>query len=138
MTSPQFPGGQNIGRPPMGPPPFGPPMEPPPFRPPSGSPGGPPSGPPPFGPPPAGQMPTEAPPRFSPSMPAWQQGSSGISSCLFSYTFIWTNEGNSFWFYPILVTRDQVIGYRWSSRRNRWSFRTLSRRNIRSYQCFRF
>ncbi|WP_102691609.1 hypothetical protein [Rummeliibacillus pycnus] len=137
MTSPQFnPGGQNFGgtggfpsfRPPSGPPPMGPPM---------GQPPGYPSGPPSFGPPPAGQMPMGAPPKFIPPRPAWQHGSSGINSCLFAYTYIWQFDGNNFWFYPIAVSRDQIIGYRWSSRRNRWMFRTISRSNIFSYQCFR-
>ncbi|WP_312753133.1 hypothetical protein [Rummeliibacillus suwonensis] len=147
MTSPQSgPGGQNFWRPTLSPggvpggglPPFGPPGGAPgglpPFGPPGGAPGG---GLPPGGPPPTGQMPTIAPPRFAPSRPSWQQGSIGISSCLFSNTYIWTIEGGNFWFYPIVVTRDQLIGYRWSNRRNRWSFRTVSRSNIWAYQCFR-
>lgn len=152
MTSPQFnPGGQNIGlpggypsmTPPMGPPPVGqmpgrPPSGVPSMRPPTvgQTPIGPPSGPPPMGPP-TGQMPMGAPPSFSPQIQTWRQGSSGINSCLFRYTYIWEYSGNEFWFYPIAVGRDQIIGYRWSRRRNRWNFRTISRSNIRSYQCFR-
>lgn len=148
MTSPQFnPGGQNIGlpggypsmTPPMGTPPVGqmpvgPPSGLPSMRPPTvgQTPVAPPSG-----PPPTGQMPMGAPPSFAPQRQTWQQGSSGINSCIFRYTYIWQYSGSEFWFYPIAVGRDQIIGYRWSSRRNRWSFRTISRSNIRSYQCFR-
>ncbi len=138
LTSPQFPGGQNI--PPMGPPPgfpSGPPSFGPPMGPPSGFPSGPPSFGPPSGGPPGGQMPTSAPPEFVPFMPTWQQGSSGIHSCLFTNTYIWTFDGANFWFFPIAVTRDQIFGYRWSSRNRRWSFRVVNRRNIIHYQCFR-
>ncbi|MGG0655366.1 hypothetical protein [Rummeliibacillus pycnus] len=161
MNLPQFPGGQNfppMGTPPgfpggppsgfPGGPPSGFPGGPPsgfPGGPPSGFPGGPPSGfpggPPsgfPGGGPPSGQMPTAAPPEAIPFMPTWQQqGSTGIHSCLFSNTYIWTFDGANFWFFPIAVTRDQIFGYRWSSRNRRWSFRVVNRRNILHYQCFR-
>ena len=119
---------------PGGMPPFGPPSgQPggmPPFGPPSGQPGG----------PPAGQMPMSAPPNFTPTRSGanWQHGSSGIQSCLFRNTFIWTFSGNDFWFFPISVTRDQLIGWRWSYRTFRWTFRTVTRHNIIGYQCFRF
>lgn len=113
-----------FGRPPMGPPPFGPP------------PGGqPPMGPPPFGPPPGGSPPMGPPPNFSPPQPAWHVGPSGIRSCLFRHTFIWLDNGRSFWFYPIVVTRDVVTGFRWSTR-NGWRPRTIQLNNIRSFQCF--
>lgn len=56
-----------------------------------------------FGPPnfgtPVGQMPMGSPPGFSPPIPAWRVGSSGIRSCLFTFTFIWLNNGRSFWFF---------------------------------------
>lgn len=140
MTSPQnFP-----GRPSM-PPPFGPPGGMPGFPPgfpPGGQPGFPPGGGPGFPPGtpgggPTGQMPTGAPPAFTPAMTLSHQGSTGLRSCLFAYTYIWTYGGSNFWFYPIALTRDQVMGYRWSTRNNRWSFRIISRNNIWSFQCFR-
>ena len=112
-----------FGRPPMGPPPMGPPPM-----------GPPPGGPPHFGPPPGGPPPGP-PPNFSPPQPARQGGHSGIRSCLFRHTYIWLDNGRSFWFYPIAVTRDVVTGFRWSTR-NGWRLRTIHVNNIRSFQCF--
>lgn len=98
------------------------------FDPPPG--GRPPMGPPSYGPPPMGP-----PPNFLPSQPAWQGGHSGIRSCLFKHTYIWLDNGRGFWFYPIMVTRDVVTGFRWSTR-NGWRPRTIHLNNIRSFQCF--
>lgn len=89
-----------------------------------------------FGPPPVGQMPMSTPPGFSPPIPAWREGSSGIRSCLFRNTYIWMNSGRSFWFFPTAVGREIIAGFRWS-RRYGWYFRTISRNQIRSYECFR-
>ncbi|WP_332649094.1 hypothetical protein [Lysinibacillus sp. 54212] len=125
----------------MGPPPFGgpgsPPMGPPPF----GGPGSPPMGPPPFGgpgsPPPSGggqPMPMGPPPSFSPAMPGWQSGSEGIRRCIYRNTYIWLRNGKSFWFFPTFVSRNMVIGFRW--RRFGWTYSTIHRNNILSFQCF--
>ena len=73
---------------------------------------------------------------FSPPIPAWRVGSSGIRSCLFRNTYIWMNSGRSFWFFPTAVGREIIAGFRWS-RRYGWYFRTISRNQIRSYECFR-
>lgn len=100
------------------------------------SPYGQPFGPPGFGPPPAGQMPMSAPPGFSPPVPAWREGSSGIRSCLFRNTYIWMNTGRSFWFFPTVIGREFIAGFRWS-RRYGWYFRTITRNQIRSFECFR-
>lgn len=83
-----------------------------------------------------GPMPMSAPPSFAPSIPAWREGSRGISSCLFRNTYIWLNNGRSFWFFPTAVGREFVAGFRWS-RRYGWRFRSIARSNIRSFECFR-
>ncbi|KOY80335.1 hypothetical protein I6G82_20980 [Lysinibacillus macroides] len=88
-----------------------------------------------FGSPPAGQMPMGTPPGFSPPIPAWRVGSSGIRACLFRNTYIWMNNGRSFWFYPTAIGREFIVGFRWS-RRYGWHFRTIVRNQIRSYECF--
>nr|WP_240793309.1 hypothetical protein [Psychrobacillus vulpis] len=90
--------------------------------------------PPPFGPPPAAG-PGFPPPGFSPPIPAWQSGSRGIRSCLFSNTYIWLINGNSFWFYPMNVGRQFIFGFRWR-RRTGWTRHVINRNEIRSYQCF--
>ncbi|KML42148.1 MULTISPECIES: hypothetical protein [Bacillaceae] len=129
---PGFPGGGfNIpGFPPGGG--FGPPGPPP------GGPGG---G---FGPPgggggPGGQEgpPSAPPPNFTPQM---QQVSTfavdpgAIRGCLFRNTYVWLQNGNSFWFYPTFVGRTSVAGWRW--RNWRWTYYGTDLRRIRSFQCF--
>ena len=49
------------------------------------------------------------PPGFSPPIPAWREGSSGIRSCLFRNTYIWMNSGRSFWFFPTAVGRKSLL-----------------------------
>jgi len=134
MGPPNF-GPPNMGPPNFGPPNFGPPnMGPPNFGPPNF---GPPNiGPPNYGPPSTGQMPTGAPPSFSPAMPAWHGGSSGIQRCLFRNTFIWTRNGRNFWFFPTIIGREVIAGFRWSSRSG-WRFSTILRDNILAFECFR-
>lgn len=100
------------------------------------------SGQPPFMPPPfaspeeGGQLPAprSAPPAFSPRIPARQDGARGIRSCLYRNTFIWLNNGNSFWFYPTFVGRQAVAGFRW--RGFGWTFQRINLERIRSFQCF--
>ena len=145
---PNFGPPPNMGQPPnFGPPPnmgqppnFGPPPnigQPPNFGPPPNM-GQPPNfGPPPnIGQPPAGQMPMSAPPSFSPAMPAWHGGSNGIQRCLFRNTFIWTTSGRSFWFFPTVIGREFIAGFRWSNRSG-WRFSTIMRENILAFECFR-
>ncbi|WMJ89888.1 hypothetical protein [Anaerocolumna sp. MB42-C2] len=102
-------------------PPFIPPPPPPPFTPPPGE-GGP------------TQAPRSAPPAFSPRIPSRQDGPRGIRNCLYRNTFIWLNNGNSFWFYPTFVGRQAVSGFRW--RGFAWTFERINLNRIWSFQCF--
>jgi hypothetical protein len=128
---PPFGGGQQPG---FQPPPFGggqqPGFQPPPFGggqqpgfPPSGG-GGQQSG------PPSSPPPTFTP-QESPSLFAVDPGA--IRGCLFRFTFVWLNNGNSFWFYPTFVGRNSVAGYRW--RRFRWEYFGIDLNRIRSFRC---
>ena len=109
---------------------------------PPGGPGFPPGGPefPPGGPgfPPGGpgqfQPPRSAPPTFAPQAPAREVDPRHIRRCLFRFTFIWLRNGNSFWFYPVFVTRDTVVGFRW--RRRGWEYFVLNLRRIVFFQCY--
>jgi hypothetical protein len=89
--------------------------------------------PPPMG---GGQSPTPMgqPPAFSPPVPAWQSGPSGIRGCLYRNTYIWLKNGNSFWFFPTFVGRNTIIGFQW--RRIGWIYHIINPNSIRSYQCF--
>ncbi|MFE8697775.1 hypothetical protein ACFYKT_15655 [Cytobacillus sp. FJAT-53684] len=84
--------------------------------------------------------PSSPPPTFTPQM---QQQSSfstfavdpgSIRGCLRRFTFIWLENGRSFWFYPTFVGRTSVAGWRW--RGFRWVYYGTDLNRIRSFQCF--
>jgi hypothetical protein len=81
-------------------------------------------------------MPMGPPPTFTPSMSVTTQaaGTSGIRRCLYRNTFIWQINGNSFWFFPIFVTQNSVLGFRWG--RFGWVYSTINRNSILTFQCF--
>jgi hypothetical protein len=57
-----------------------------------------------------------------------------LRRCLNRFTFIWLNNGNSFWFYPTFIGRQQVEGFRW--RRGAWIFDRINIRRIIFFRCF--
>lgn len=145
----QQPGGGFPVMPPMSPPPFGGggqrPGIPPfgggqfPGMPPFG--GGQTPGMPPFG---GGQMsaPTAPPPNFTPQMSTLQMqefsrggGVQRIGRCLFRNTFIWMRNGNAFWFYPMFLFGNTVVGFRWRGNRG-WVYDSINRNSIMSFQCY--
>ncbi|WP_224768390.1 transporter [Metabacillus idriensis] len=98
---------------------------------------------PPIGPPPGfgggqgqGQVPTVPPPSQIPQQASLYAVDPGaISGCLFRYTYIWLNNGNSFWFFPTFVGRTSVAGYRWRPRQFRWDYFGIDTRRIASFSC---
>ncbi|MEW9108430.1 hypothetical protein ACQCT6_07455 [Cytobacillus gottheilii] len=89
--------------------------------------------------------PSSPPPSFTPQMQQQQFSSSGgpsvfavdpgaIRGCRFRFTYVWLDNGNSFWFYPTFVGRTSVAGWRW--RRNRWTYYGTDLRRISSFRCF--
>lgn len=119
---------------PGGPPPgqgVGPggPGVPPPFFPPGGGgqTGGPQSGP-----------PTSPPPPFTPTQSQQQVGvfavdPGSIRGCLFRFTYVWLENRQQFWFYPVFVGRRSVAGYRWNG--FRWLYFGIDLRQIQSFTC---
>jgi len=123
----------------------------PPFGTPSGRPSGPQTG-------TNGQMrqPMGPPPSFTPELPSSERQellrepaqfgteSRGLGfprrrprdlrNCVNRFTFIWLVNGNSFWFFPIFVTREFVIGFRWS--RGSWMPDRINVRRIFYHQCY--
>ncbi|MCP1143357.1 hypothetical protein MKZ01_01115 [Lysinibacillus endophyticus] len=108
-----------------------------------GFPGG---GQPPFGMPGGGmgqmQPPTAPPPSFTPQMTTFQQqefsrrgGVGSIRRCMFRNTFIWLRNGNAFWFFPMFVIGNQIIGFRWRGNRG-WVYDSLNRNSIMFFQCY--
>ncbi len=83
------------------------------------------------------QAPTTPPPSFipqlqDPSIAAVDPGA--IRGCLFRFTFIRLENGDSFWFFPTFVGRRSVAGFRWFG--FFWSFFGVDLRSINSFQCF--
>ncbi|MBS8265462.1 hypothetical protein DYI25_13630 [Mesobacillus boroniphilus] len=85
-----------------------------------------------------GGAPTSPPPQFTPqetqaSLYAVDPG--GIRRCLYRYTYVWLENGRSFWYFPTFVGRNSVAGWRWR-RRWGWVYFGIDLRQIRSFQCF--
>ncbi len=88
------------------------------------------------------QPPTAPPPNFTPQMSTFQQqeftrqgGIGGIRRCMFRNTFVWMTNGNSFWFFPMIIFGNQIIGFRWRGTRG-WVYDSINRRNVLFFQCF--
>lgn len=95
-----------------------------------GGPGGPP------GAPGGAQAPTSPPPQFVPQMSAttFAVDPGGIRRCLFRNTYIWLNNGEQFWYFPVFVGRNSVAGYRWFG--FFWGYYGTDLSRIRSFTCF--
>ncbi|MBM7570488.1 collagen-like protein [Aquibacillus albus] len=85
--------------------------------------------------------PTSPPPSFVPQA-GQAQGQAhlfavdpgAIQGCLYRYTYVWLERGESFWFYPTYVGRRSVAGYRWIG--FTWIYFGIDLDRIESFQCF--
>lgn len=96
-----------------------------------------PGGPDPYNQPQTDGPPTTPPPLFTPQQPKFQTYAidpGAIRGCRYRFTYIWLDNGNSFWFYPTFVGRRSVAGYRWSF--FRWVYFGIDLDRINSFQCF--
>ncbi|MEH7418755.1 collagen-like protein [Neobacillus drentensis] len=83
------------------------------------------------------QAPTAPPPPFIPQQAAaspFAVDPGAIRLCLFRNTFIWLNNGEGFWFYPIFVGPRSVAGFRWNG--FSWMIFGIDTRRILSFTCF--
>lgn len=88
--------------------------------------------------------PTSPPPSFTPqTFTATQQqefsrrgGVGSIRRCMFRNTFVWMRNGNSFWFFPMLVLGNSIVGFRWRGGRRGWVFDSLNHNRILFFQCY--
>ncbi len=127
---PGFPSGGQPGFPPGGPPGF----------PSGGQQGGPPtasSNTPPSGPPP-NFIPSEAQATTLSAGPGGDVSTFAIDAgaifpCRFRFTYIWLNNGRSFWSYIVFVGRNSIAGWRYTGRR--WVYFGIDLRRIRSFYC---
>lgn len=110
------------------------PAFPPPPPPPNQAPGGP--GP---GGPPGGGPPSAPPPQFVPDFPGvstFAVDAGALQGCLFRNTYVWLNNGRTFWFFPVFIGRRSVAGFRWRAGQRRWVYYGIDTSNIRSFQCY--
>ena len=83
--------------------------------------------------------PSTPPPSFTPqresggpSLFAVDPGA--IRGCLFRFTFIWLDNGRSFWIFPTYVGRNSVSGFRWNG--FMWTYYGTDLGRVSSFQCF--
>ncbi|MNV67732.1 hypothetical protein D3C71_1605430 [compost metagenome] len=58
----------------------------------------------------------------------------GIRRCLFRNTYIWLNNGEQFWFFPVFVGRNSIAGFRWFG--FFWAYFGIDLNRISSFTCF--
>lgn len=82
------------------------------------------------------QAPTAPPPQFVPQMTSttFAIDPGGIRRCLFRNTYIWLNNGEQFWFFPVFVGRNSIAGFRWNG--FFWSYFGIDLNRISSFTCF--
>ncbi|HWT27105.1 MAG TPA: hypothetical protein VN131_04130 [Mobilitalea sp.] len=96
--------------------------------------------------------PSTPPPNFTPEMPRTGApgGPAGFAEplrggfgpgrpmnfrgCMNRFTYIWLINGNNFWFFPVGIDRNRLLGFRWKS--NRWTFETINLNRILFFRCF--
>jgi hypothetical protein len=61
------------------------------------------------------------------------KGGMNMDCCLNRRTFITLTDGSDFWYYPIIIERTTVAGYRWDG--NRWVENGIDLRKIRWFNC---
>lgn len=95
-------------------------------------------------------MPKSAPPNYVPNKNApdvqnfnkgggtpstFAVSANSIRFCLYKYTYIWEQNGRSYWTFLLNVDRRSVSGFRWTGRR--WIYFGIDLRRIDSFVCYR-
>ncbi|HIT90944.1 MAG TPA: transporter [Candidatus Merdenecus merdavium] len=85
-------------------------------------------------------MPLSAPPRNPPPKPMTGRGAGAravdpgtIRNCIGRFTYIWLDNGEEFWLFPVEVGRQSVAGFRWT--RFGWAFMGISLNRIDIFTC---
>ena len=113
-------------------PPTGRPPSPPTGRPPSPPTGRPPGG---GGPVPMGPPPSNVPRRPGPPSPGVRFVNPGsMRNCIGRFTYVWLSNGLEFWFFPVQIWANTVVGFRWD-RRFGWSYTGISLNRIDMFSC---
>lgn len=86
-----------------------------------------------------GQQPRTPPPNFTPSrqITPFRVDASSIRNCLGNFTYVWMRNGDEFWMFPIQVSRNTVVGFRWNPFFG-WAFLGVSLNRIDAFMCIQF
>lgn len=83
--------------------------------------------------PPMGPPPKDIPQQSAgPGLKAVDPGA--IRGCKYKYTYVWTENGKSFWIWPTHIGRRSISGYRWIG--YRWIYFGMDLDNISSFACY--
>lgn len=84
--------------------------------------------------------PTAPPPNFTPQL-ASTSGQSlkavdpgAIKPCVYTFSYIWLRNGQSFWAYLIYVGKTSASGWRY--RNGRWQYFGIDLKEIKSFTCY--
>ena len=87
-----------------------------------------------------GSFPPGKPPVRIPERPTLTRGSTvftidpgALTGCLNRYTYVWLQNGTSFWMYLTFIGRQSVSGFRWTQ--FGWTFTGLSLQSIEMFAC---
>lgn len=82
---------------------------------------------------PPGPPPSYTPKKSSkgPSVKAVDPGA--IRFCKYKFTYIWLENGRSFWTWLLFVGPTSIAGYRWM--RGRWRYFGTDIKNVESFYC---
>lgn len=81
-----------------------------------------------------------APPQRTPNRPMDSRGmtravdKSSIRFCMRRFTYVWLDNGQEFWLYPVQVGNQSVAGFRWD-RRFGWSYIGVPLNRIDFFTC---
>lgn len=81
-----------------------------------------------------------APPQRTPNKPSNNRGTtravdqSTIRFCMRKFTYVWLDNGQEFWFYPVQLGNQSIAGFRWD-RRFGWSYVGIPLRRIDFFTC---
>lgn len=84
-------------------------------------------------------MPPGPPPSRTPVRPQGRAGvyrisPGSIANCMYQYVYIWLDNGNSFWFYPVYLSHSTIAGYRWNG--YTWRYTGIDLNRIDYFECY--
>ncbi|HBE84854.1 MAG TPA: transporter, partial [Lachnoclostridium sp.] len=57
-----------------------------------------------------------------------------MRNCIGRFTYVWLSNGLEFWFFPVQIWANTVVGFRWD-RRFGWSYTGISLNRIDMFSC---